>query len=110
MVMSNDQIERIKKLNLIVDIQPQFIESDKGFINNRLGRNVDKAFNFSKLYKTGIPLFISSDAPVEDPDWIRDLIRLDKLEYPTVILCIKLLMPQNLLIILIEAAQFLNRL
>ena len=82
MVMSNDQIERIKKLNLIVDIQPQFIESDKGFINNRLGRNVDKAFNFSKLYKTGIPLFISSDAPVEDPDWIRDLIRLDKLGIP----------------------------
>ncbi len=63
MVMSNDQIERIKKLNLIVDIQPQFIESDKGFINNRLGRNVDKAFNF-QIIQTGIPLFISSDAPL----------------------------------------------
>lgn len=81
-VLNENQIERLKKFHLIVDIQPQFIESDKVFIHKRLGKNVDKAFNFSKLYKAGVPLFISSDAPVEDPDWIRDLKKLNYLGIP----------------------------
>ncbi|HOB16309.1 MAG TPA: amidohydrolase family protein [Defluviitoga sp.] len=81
-VLNENQIERIKKLKIILDIQPQFIESDKVFIHQRLGKRLNKAFNFSKLYETGVPLFISSDAPVEEPNWVRDLKTLNNLGIP----------------------------
>jgi len=81
-VLSSNQIERIKKHNLIVDIQPQFIESDKVFIADRLGERVKDAFRFYHLYRSKVPLFISSDAPVEEPDWLRDIKTLKEIGIP----------------------------
>jgi len=81
-VLKSKQIERIKKHNLIVDIQPQFIESDKVFIADRLGERVKDAFRFYDLYKSQVPFFISSDAPVEEPNWLRDIKRLKEIGIP----------------------------
>jgi len=81
-VLRSNQIERIKKHNLIVDIQPQFMESDKVFIEDRLGERVNDAFRFYDLYRSQVSLFISSDAPVEEPDWLRDIKRLKEIGIP----------------------------
>lgn len=81
-ILREKQIEKIKRYNLIIDVQPQFIESDKIFIKSRLGNNLNNTFKFYELYKNNIPLFISSDAPVEEPDWLRDMKKLKELGIP----------------------------
>ncbi|WGS64335.1 amidohydrolase family protein [Marinitoga aeolica] len=71
-ILHDDQIEKIKKYNLILDMQPQFIESDKKILKNRLGKRSKLTYRFKKLFDEKIPMFFSSDAPVEIPDWFRD--------------------------------------
>lgn len=72
-ILSDDQIKRIKKYKLILDMQPQFVESDKAILKSRLGEREKHTYRFKDIYKNNIQMFFSSDAPVEMPDWIRDV-------------------------------------
>ena len=81
-ILNEVQIKDLKSFNIIVDVQPQFIESDKVFINERLGERIENAFRFYDLFKNNIPLFFSSDAPVEEPDWIKDIVTLKYIGIP----------------------------
>jgi len=63
-----DQIEKIKKMNLCVDVQPQFFISDEKMAKDRIGNRIKIAYPFKALIDAGIRTAFSSDAPVEIPD------------------------------------------
>jgi predicted amidohydrolase YtcJ len=61
------QIDRLRKLPILLDIQPNFINSDGSFAPDRLG---DRIRNFTPLRSyidAGIMLAGGSDAPVDPP-------------------------------------------
>ncbi|UYP01396.1 amidohydrolase family protein [Oceanotoga sp. DSM 15011] len=81
-ILHDEQIKKLEKYNIILDMQPEFINSDKPILEKRLGLRTEKAYRFLDIYKSNIPLFLSSDAPVEIPDWIRDLKTLSDMGIP----------------------------
>lgn len=61
----NEQlIERMKKLNVIIDIQPAFVSSDYPWIEQKLGK---KRMRYAYAWKTlsMLPCAIGTDAPIE---------------------------------------------
>jgi predicted amidohydrolase YtcJ len=61
------QIDRLRKLPILLDIQPNFIHSDGGFAPDRLGDRM-KGFTPLRSYiDAGILLAGGSDAPVDPP-------------------------------------------
>ncbi|KLO22265.1 MULTISPECIES: amidohydrolase family protein [unclassified Marinitoga] len=81
-ILHDEQIKMIKKHKLILDMQPQFFDSDKEILESRLGKRKKLTYRFKDLYNEKIPMFFSSDAPVEMPDWIRDARILNNLGLP----------------------------
>ncbi|MCL4407785.1 MAG: amidohydrolase [Thermotogae bacterium] len=75
-----DQIEQIKKMNLCVDVQPQFFISDEKMAKNRIGSRMKIAYPFKKFIGSGIRTAFSSDAPVEIPDPLLGIRAAKKLE------------------------------
>lgn len=60
------QLERIAKLNISVMYQPIFLLSDISIINDRIGDELEKtSYAFNTLYNMGVPVSLSTDAPVE---------------------------------------------
>ncbi len=78
----DDQIPRLKSLNLILDVQPKFIPSDKNVIIRCLAENSKLTYRFKDFYDNSFTLFYSSDAPIETPDWIEDIRILQKCGLP----------------------------
>lgn len=68
MCMRQDLIERIKKLPIIVDIQPGFTSNNNiWWSENRLGKQrIKYAYAWKTLIQNGIMLTGSSDSPVEN--------------------------------------------
>lgn len=61
-----DQIERVSKLNVVCDVQPNSIASDARMSVPRLGEErLNWAFPFRSLMGKGLTLLGSSDCPVE---------------------------------------------
>ena len=58
-------IKRIKKNNLSVDVQPNFIASEVNWIEGALGERVSYLYTYKTMRDQGIRLAASSDAPVE---------------------------------------------
>ena len=60
-------MERVKKNNMVLSIQPTFISSDYKMADKRLGkRRSQSLYRMRSLLEKGIKLAGSSDAPVED--------------------------------------------
>ena len=67
-VVRPDQIELISKLGIKVSIQPRFVISD-WWVVKRVGRGrASWVYPFKTLLKSGVPLGISTDTPVEPPN------------------------------------------
>ncbi|MDD4663588.1 MAG: amidohydrolase family protein [Caldisericia bacterium] len=64
---SSDQLSRIKKLPLFINIQPVFAEADRQMAVLRLGsaRLAEVGYPYHDIAAKQIPFSISSDAPVE---------------------------------------------
>lgn len=61
------QIQKIKKLGVIVDIQPMFVPSDYELVEKRIDKKYrNNIYPWKTLLKIGISLSGSSDSPVED--------------------------------------------
>jgi len=58
-------VERIRKSNLSVDIQPNFVASEVNWIENALGDRVSDLYTWKTMNDQGIRLAASSDSPVE---------------------------------------------
>ena len=77
---SRDQIRRIKRQNLWVSLQPIFYDSDVALAPKVLGEQRYRllGYPFAALYEEGVPIALSTDAPVERVDpWenIRSALR-----------------------------------
>jgi len=77
-VLHDYQLDLIKKHRFILDMQPSFIPSDEPILKSRLGDRVNITYRFKDILDKNIDLFLSSDAPVEEPIWIRYLDILSK--------------------------------
>ena len=66
MVVNEDLIARMKKLPVILDIQPMFVATDASWAEERLGPERGKySFMWRRLIDEGFMLTGSSDSPVE---------------------------------------------
>ncbi|GAB1486493.1 amidohydrolase [Aminivibrio sp.] len=78
MVCRPDQRRRLAALELFCDIQPAFVPSDLNMAGSRLGKaRMPWAYRWRSLWKKGLVLCASSDAPVESVNpWqaLRDLM------------------------------------
>ena len=62
-----DQIKRMKQLGVSAIVQPIFLNSDIAIIEERLGKERAKqTYLFKTMYKKGVRVGFSTDAPVED--------------------------------------------
>jgi predicted amidohydrolase YtcJ len=61
------QIDRLRKLPVLLDIQPNFIHSDGGFAPDRLGDRMSGFTPLRSYIDAGILLAGGSDAPVDPP-------------------------------------------
>jgi predicted amidohydrolase YtcJ len=61
------QIERLRRLPIMLDVQPNFIHSDSGFAPDRLGERVKYFMPLRSYTDAGILLTGGSDAPVDPP-------------------------------------------
>ncbi|MDR2458158.1 MAG: amidohydrolase [Clostridiales Family XIII bacterium] len=66
MIVNDEQIKRIKKLPIILEMQPFFIDSDIQIAVDRLGEDrIDTFMPMKKFYDNGILMSGGSDAPVD---------------------------------------------
>lgn len=64
-----DLIERLKKLSVILDLQPQFVTSDFPWVIERLGEDrMAHSFAWKTLIDSGLHCAGGSDAPIESAD------------------------------------------
>ncbi|MDR1136659.1 MAG: amidohydrolase [Clostridiales Family XIII bacterium] len=61
------QIDRLKRLPIILDMQPNFIHSDSSFAPERLGERMKNFMPLRSYIDAGILLTGGSDAPVDPP-------------------------------------------
>ncbi|MGM7702337.1 amidohydrolase [Pseudalkalibacillus sp. Hm43] len=68
-IVRPDLIERLKKVPVIIDIQPHFVASDFPWVIERLGEErMQYSFAWKTLLEEGIPCASGSDAPIETAD------------------------------------------
>lgn len=66
-VILPEDIERMRKLNIIASIQPQFLTSDMPWAKDRLGEErLKNAYLMKTFFDKGIMVLFGSDFPVED--------------------------------------------
>ncbi|MBD7983756.1 amidohydrolase [Sporosarcina sp. Sa2YVA2] len=68
-VLHDDLVERMKKLPVVLDIQPAFVPSDFPWVMDRLGESrLDWAYAWKRLLDEGFICGAGSDAPIEEVD------------------------------------------
>lgn len=68
-IVRPDQLERLKKLPVILDVQPVFLCTDLHWIEDRLGRDrIRHAYLWKSMMDAGLILAGGSDCPVESYD------------------------------------------
>ena len=60
-----DQLERFKKVPVIFDIQPAFLNTDLHWIDQRIGSRSDDAYTWKKYFDEGFICTGGSDCPVD---------------------------------------------
>jgi predicted amidohydrolase YtcJ len=71
-LLSDDMIEDMARLGLVVSTQPLFIESEKSWLHKRLGaERARMTYPLRSLMDGGVKVAGASDAPVEDVNVIR---------------------------------------
>ncbi|WKA53320.1 amidohydrolase [Planococcus shixiaomingii] len=68
-IVRKDLVERMQKLDVILDLQPSFVTSDFPWVVERLGEErMEWAYAWKKLLDSGLILAGGSDAPIEEVD------------------------------------------
>lgn len=71
-IMPPDLIERAKRLNTIISVQPSFIEADFWILDRVGEERIQYVYNYKTLLKSGLIVCSGSDAPVSSVDTLRD--------------------------------------
>jgi len=73
-MLKADVLEDMAKYNIIASCQPQFINSEYGWLEKRLGKERCKyTYPMKSIIDAGVLLISGSDCPVEDPSVIMGL-------------------------------------
>lgn len=73
-LLNDDLVARLKKLPIVLDIQPAFVPSDFPWVINRLGQErLEWAYAWRKLIDQGLMCANGTDAPVEDVDPLKTI-------------------------------------
>jgi predicted amidohydrolase YtcJ len=73
-LVNRDQLERMKKLPIILDIQPIFLCTDLYWIESRLGKDrIKNSYIWKTMMDEGLIMAGGSDCPVESYDPIRGI-------------------------------------
>ncbi|KGR78838.1 amidohydrolase [Ureibacillus manganicus] len=73
-VLREDLVERLKKLPIILDIQPAFVSSDFPWVMERLGNDrLEWAYAWRKLIDSGLICAFGTDTPIEDVDPLKTI-------------------------------------
>ncbi|MGI2327021.1 amidohydrolase [Planococcus sp. YIM B11945] len=68
-VVRQDLVERMQKIDCILDLQPSFVTSDFPWVVERLGEErMEWSYAWKKLLESGLILAGGSDAPIEEVD------------------------------------------
>lgn len=67
-ILTQEQIEAMRKLNMHAYIQPIFLDYDTTIVYPRLGSRAQEAYPAASLLRKGVTLSAGSDSPVEPPD------------------------------------------
>jgi predicted amidohydrolase YtcJ len=68
-ILRKDLIERVKKLPVVLDIQPRFVAADYPWVIERIGtERMDYCYAWKTLLNEGIACSGGSDAPIEPVD------------------------------------------
>ncbi|PSL41931.1 hypothetical protein B0H99_101177 [Planomicrobium soli] len=68
-VVREDLVERMQKLDVILDLQPSFVTSDFPWVVERLGEErMEWSYAWKKLLDSGLICAGGSDAPIEEVD------------------------------------------
>lgn len=66
-ITSQEQLERIAKLDIPVLFQPIFLDYDINIIEDRIGQDLARtSYAFNTLYELDAPISLGTDSPVED--------------------------------------------
>ena len=67
-----DQLEGLKELGVVVDVQPIQVHTDRNMAPARIGRErMQHIYSFRRLYDSGLLITGSSDGPMEDANpWL----------------------------------------
>ena len=69
MVLREDLVERMEKLDVALDLQPSFVTSDFPWVIERLGEErLEWSYTWKKLLDRGLICAGGSDAPIEEVD------------------------------------------
>ncbi len=71
-ILTEDILDRAKRLGIVADIQPKFVSSQGGWVESRVGKERARlTFPWKTVLAKGIPCGGSSDCPVEplEPLW-----------------------------------------
>jgi predicted amidohydrolase YtcJ len=69
----NSTLEKLKKIPVMLDIQPQFVTSDLPWANQIMSPQTELIYPFKTYLKQGLMLCGGSDAPVEVPDPLKGI-------------------------------------
>lgn len=78
-----DQIDGLKELGVVVDIQPIQAHTDRNMAPARIGSaRMQHIYSFRRLYDSGLLLTGSSDGPMENPNpWIGVWVAVCRTDY-----------------------------
>lgn len=67
-ILTHEQAQRMKALNMHAYIQPIFLDYDTKIVYPRIGARADEAYPAASLARLGVTFSSGSDSPVEPPD------------------------------------------
>ena len=67
-ILTQEQVKRMKALNMHAYIQPIFLDYDTKIVYPRIGNRADEAYPAASLLRAGVTISSGSDSPVEPPD------------------------------------------
>ena len=66
-MLSPQTIQNMKRKNIVCHMQPSHFLSDQSWLLQKVGNLYSYCFPWFELQKSGVPIFLGSDSPVESP-------------------------------------------
>ncbi|MBN2696991.1 MAG: amidohydrolase [Bacilli bacterium] len=69
----SEDIQRMRALQIGAIVQPIFLETDIGMVDDRIGKRKEDAYRFKTMHDNNVVVGFSTDSPVESYDPLKNL-------------------------------------